>query len=137
MLDHRVEQRLVVVLQIAHVAVLAESGVARIEHSLAASPLIFERPDVRRQQPMQPEDVAFLFAECGALVQARIGEQFDAVQAGFERAACVFTASAFAEEFSLMGVSLQRFFRTIWRNCPACVQSEFIWPSMITKSDVP
>ena len=80
-LDHRVEQRLVVVLKIAHVAVLAESRLARIEHALAAQPLILKRADMRRQQSVQPEDVALLFGECGALVQPRVEQQIDAVQA--------------------------------------------------------
>ena len=49
-LDHRIEQRLIVVLKIAHVAVLAECGIARIKHALTAQALILKRADVRREQ---------------------------------------------------------------------------------------
>ncbi len=51
--DERVEQRLVVVLQVAHVAVLAERGGAAVEDALAAFALVFESSHVRRQQAMQ------------------------------------------------------------------------------------
>jgi hypothetical protein len=45
-LDHGVEQRLIVVLQIAHVAVFAEGRVARVENALAPQTLILQRSDV-------------------------------------------------------------------------------------------
>ena len=80
-LDHGVEQRLIVVLQIAHVAVFAEGRLARVEHALAAQALILKRADVRWQQPVQTEHVALLLGKCGALVEARVEEQIDAVQA--------------------------------------------------------
>ena len=51
--DERIEQRLIVVLQVAHVAVFAKGGIAAVEHALAAFALVFQRPDVRRQQAVQ------------------------------------------------------------------------------------
>jgi hypothetical protein len=83
-LDHGIEQRLIVVLKIAHVAVLAKSTGAAVENSLAASPLIFECPNVGRKEPMKTEGVALFFAKGCALIQARIGEQLDAVETGLD-----------------------------------------------------
>ena len=79
-LDHRVEQRLVVVLQIAHVAVFAESRVTRIEHPLAAHALILQRADVGRKQSVQPKHIALVLGKCRALVEARIKQQIDAME---------------------------------------------------------
>lgn len=69
-------------MQVAHVAVLAKSGVARIENALAALSLIFKRANVRGQQPMQPKRIALLLRKRCALVEPRIEQQIDAVQAG-------------------------------------------------------
>jgi hypothetical protein len=68
-LDHGVEQRLIVVLEIAHVAVFAEGRVARIQNALASQALIFKRANMRREQAMQPEGVALLFGESRAFIQ--------------------------------------------------------------------
>ena len=61
---------------------LPKCGVARIENALAALALIFKRADVRRQQAVQAEDVAFLLGERSALVEARIEQEIDAMKAG-------------------------------------------------------
>ena len=61
---------------------LPKARVARVEHALAAHALIFKRSDVRRQQAVQPEDVALCLGERSALVEARIEQQIDALQAG-------------------------------------------------------
>ena len=70
--DQRVEKRLAVVLQIAHVAVLQEGRSPAVQHPFAASPLIFKRSDVRRQQPMKAESSSLLFGKGRALVQPGI-----------------------------------------------------------------
>ena len=72
--NQRVEQRLIVVLQVAHVAVLAKRRVARIEHALAPQALILKRADMGREQPVQSERIALVLSECSALVQPRVGE---------------------------------------------------------------
>jgi len=53
--DERIEQRLIVVLQVAHIGIFSECGVPAVEHPLAALTLVLERADVRRQQPVQRE----------------------------------------------------------------------------------
>ena len=80
--DERIEERLIVVLQVAHVRVFAEGGGPAVEDALAAVTLIFERPDVRRQQAVQSEGVALLLGKCRALVEARIHQQIAPGEAG-------------------------------------------------------
>ena len=77
-----VEEGLVVVLQIAHVAVLAERGGAAVKDPLAAFALVFESPDVGREQAMECEGIALFFSEGGTLVEAGIQQQFVAGKAG-------------------------------------------------------
>ena len=79
--DERVKESLVVVLQIAHEAVFAEGGAALVERELAALALIFKASDMRGQQTVKPEGVAFLFSKGGALVKARIQQQVKARKA--------------------------------------------------------
>jgi hypothetical protein len=80
--DQRVEKRFAIVLQVAHVAVLAKGGIAAGQHSQAAFPLVFEASDVRRQQAMQGEGGALLFGKGGALVEPGIQQQLDPMKAG-------------------------------------------------------
>ena len=56
-------------------AVLVERRGVAVEHAFAALALVFERPDVRRQQAVQSECVALRLSECRAFVEARIHEQ--------------------------------------------------------------
>src|SRR5579872_5281151 len=51
-LDHRIKQRLVVVLKIPQIAVFSESRLARIQYALSALALILQRADMGRQQTM-------------------------------------------------------------------------------------
>jgi hypothetical protein len=78
----RVEKRLAIVLQVAHVAVLAKGGIAAGQHSQAAFPLVFQASNVRRQKAMQSEGGALLFAKGSALVEPGIQQQLDPMKAG-------------------------------------------------------
>jgi hypothetical protein len=85
--DQRVEERLAVVLHIAHVAVLQESRIAAVQHPLSALPLVFEASDVRRQQSMQAKGVALCLGECSTLVEPGVQKQLDPVKMGPDHAA--------------------------------------------------
>ena len=84
--DERIEQRLIVVLQVAHVRVFAECGVPAVEHAFAALTLVLERADVWRQQPVQREGIALRFSECRAFVETRVHEQSESVKVGAKAA---------------------------------------------------
>jgi hypothetical protein len=77
-LNEGIEQRLIAVLQITHQAILAEGRGAAVESDLAAFTLIFEAADVRRQQAVQAEGVAFRLSKRGAFVKARIMQEIEA-----------------------------------------------------------
>ncbi len=85
--DQRIEQRLIAVLQVAHIGVFVECGGMAVERALASLALIFQRPDVRRQQAVQRESIALRLRECRPLVEARIHEQTESVKAGANNAA--------------------------------------------------
>src|ERR1035437_8804794 len=80
--NQRVEKRFAIVLQVAHVAVLAKGGIATGQHSQAAFPLIFQGSDMRRQKAMQAECGAFLFGKGRAFVEPGIMEQLEPVKSG-------------------------------------------------------
>ena len=80
--NQRVEKRFAIVLQVAHVAVLAKGGIAARQHSQAAFPLVFQGSDVRRQQAMQAKGGALLFAEGRALVEPGIMQQLESMKLG-------------------------------------------------------
>ena len=84
--DQRIEQRLIAVLQVAHIAVFAEGGGTAVERAFAALALVFQRADVRRQQAVQREGIALRLRECRALVEARIHEQTESVKVGAKAA---------------------------------------------------
>src|SRR5208337_4208055 len=75
--NQRVEERFAIILQVAHVAVLAKGGLAAGQDSQAAFPLVFQASDVRRQQSMQSKGVTLLFGKGCALVEPGIMKQLN------------------------------------------------------------
>jgi hypothetical protein len=75
--NQRVEKRFAIVLQVAHVAVLAKGGIATGQNSQAAFPLIFQGSDMRRQKSMQAECGAFFFGKGRAFVEPGIMKQLE------------------------------------------------------------
>src|SRR5215469_5445979 len=70
-----IEQRFVCILQIAKKGIFVEgSGLLR-QGRAPALHLVFEVPDVRRQQTVQVKQVAFVFGKCSALIEARRVDQ--------------------------------------------------------------
>src|ERR1700722_15619510 len=61
--NERVEKRLIVVLQVAHVGVLVKRRWVVVEHAFASLALIFKVSDVRRQQAVQRKCVALCLSE--------------------------------------------------------------------------
>ncbi len=82
--QQRVEQRLIGILQAAqeHVALYIAAKPAKSVEP--AHDLVIEFGDMRRQEPMQVERVAFIFGERRALVEDRIVEQLITAQRGFD-----------------------------------------------------
>ena len=85
--DKRVEEGLAVVLHIAHVAVLEEGCSPAVQHPFAAFPLIIERSDVRRQEPMQAKSSALLLGKGSALVEPGIRQQLNPMKMGSDHSA--------------------------------------------------
>jgi hypothetical protein len=75
LLEHREEQRLVGVLQVAQEGIAFEIGPEGAERLQAAADLLADGGDARRQQAVQAEGVALGVGEGGALVQPGIGQQ--------------------------------------------------------------
>src|ERR1700722_6128970 len=73
--EDREEQGLVGILQIAQKGIALKVGVKAAQDLQTARRLLIERPDIRRQQPVQLEDVALGLGERRALVVQRVGEQ--------------------------------------------------------------
>ena len=80
--DERVEEGLVVILQVAHQGVFAEGRGLVVESLLAAFALVFKGADVGREQAMQAEGGAFFLGKRGALVQAGMEQEVVAGAAG-------------------------------------------------------
>ena len=98
-LDHRVEKRLAVVLQVAHVAVLEKRSWPAVQNPLAALPLVLQGSDMRRKQPMQGERVALLFGKGRALVEPGVQQQLDPVKTGPDDAGVSLPGLAFPHSF--------------------------------------
>ena len=80
LIHQAVEEDLVAVLEVAQVDVLLQFRPLLAEVGVAAFELLLDRPDVRRQEPVEPEAVALLLGEGAALVEHRAVQQRDAPQ---------------------------------------------------------
>ena len=72
MCDERIKQGFGGVLQFAHEGVLGKGRGQAVEGPFAALALVFKGSNVRRQQSVEREQVAFRLGERGALVQSRM-----------------------------------------------------------------
>jgi hypothetical protein len=73
--EQGVEEGLVGVLKLAQKSVLFESGGQAVERPQTTLDLILQSADVRRQQTVQPEEIALFFGEGCALVQHWLVDQ--------------------------------------------------------------
>ena len=79
-----IEQHLIAVLQPAQEHIPREIIRQLAQRQQPAADLILEACDVRRQQAVQLENVAFLLGECGTLVEQRIVQERVPVQMGLD-----------------------------------------------------
>ncbi len=82
--EQAIEQGLVGVEQVAQEGVALEVAAERSQHPQAASRLAGQRPHMRRQDAVEPERIAFLVAEGGALVEDGSVDEVVAAQRRFD-----------------------------------------------------
>ena len=80
--DQRIEESLVIVLQVAHQCVSCKRVGLVLESPPASFALIFKCPDMRRQQAVKGKGVAFRLGKRGSLIESGMEKQIKARQVG-------------------------------------------------------